>query len=139
MPSGSWFVPVVELEIALSIIYVALIAVRSSGAQIDRHGSFVVSLLIGLLHGLGFSFVLYELLLPNGAHLWKSLLSFNIGVEIGQVAIVLGVWIVLLIVGRLKKNYLKITRWVVALPCISVASFWMIERGKLLFDTFTVG
>ena len=78
----AWFVKTVELGSALSIIYVALIAVRGTGAPIDRYGSYVVTQLIGLFHRLGFAFVLHELLLHDGAHLWKTHSSFNVGVEI---------------------------------------------------------
>ncbi len=137
VPQGAWFVPAVELCIALSIIYVALIALRTSTPTIDRHASFIVTLAIGLLHGLGFSFVLHEILLPDGAHLWKSLVSFNIGVEIGQVAIVLVIWVFLMLIGRLKaqvKNLdLKyLAKWAVAVPCLLISSFWVVERIKPL-------
>ncbi len=137
VPAGAWFVPTVELCIAISIIYVALIAVRKTENRSDRHGSFLVTLAIGLLHGLGFSFVLQELLLPDGAHLWKSLLAFNIGVEVGQVMIVLAVWMALILVKALKKEMaLHIMRWAVALPCMIVSAYWVVERIKPIIEVF---
>ena len=106
---------------------------------IGWHESFIITFLIGLLHGLGFSFILHEFLLPNGAHLWKSLLSFNIGVEIGQIIIVAAVWAVLFLITRIKQSLLIPTRWVVALPCAAIAAFWIVERGRILYDSLPVG
>jgi uncharacterized membrane-anchored protein YitT (DUF2179 family) len=51
----------------------------------------IVAGLFGLVHGLGFSFVLEQDLQLAGSHLLTSLLSFNIGVEIGQLLFVLAV------------------------------------------------
>ena len=49
-------------------------------------------MLVGLVHGLGFSFVLHEILKLCSPNLWQSLIAFNVGVEIGQLGIVLLVW-----------------------------------------------
>ena len=133
VPSGAWFIPTVELGIALSIIYVAAIGIGSMDRSSRHHETFLVTLLIGLLHGLGFSFVLNEILLPNSAHLWKSLVAFNVGVEIGQIAIVFAVWLVLLAISRVKLSILNPARLVLLLPCIVVAAYWSFERGKSLF------
>jgi uncharacterized membrane protein YczE len=50
---------------------------------------FFVTCTIGLLHGLGFSFVLHKNLQITSADVWRSLLAFNVGVEIGQLTIIL--------------------------------------------------
>ena len=137
VPSGSWFIPSVELGIAISIIFVALAAISTSKRQSDSFSSFIVTLLIGLLHGLGFSFVLHELLLPNGAHLWKSLLAFNVGVEIGQVAIVTGVWIILLSLKKIRRSLLVPARWAVALPSLAIATYWAVQRFQSVMATIS--
>ena len=139
VPSGAWFIPTVELGIAVSIIWVAINAIRTWGRQYGQHESFIITFLIGLLHGLGFSFILHEFLLPNGAHLWKSLLSFNIGVEIGQIIIVAAVWAILFLITRIKQSLLIPTRWVVALPCAAIAALWIVERGRILYDSLPIG
>ena len=72
-PSGAWFIPAVELGIALSIIYAAITAVTNRG----EISSFLITTCIGLLHGLGFSFVLHEILKVDSPNLWVSLISFN--------------------------------------------------------------
>ncbi len=132
VPGGAWFVPAVETAIALTIIYAAAMILLSGRHASDSAVSYAVTTGIGLVHGLGFSFVLHELLLPGGAHLWKSLISFNIGVEIGQVLIVGAAWAVLLAVARISRSALVAAHWVVALPCIALASFWTLERGLSL-------
>ena len=132
VPSGSWFIPTVETAIAVSIIYAAVIALFSLRKASESIFSFAVITGIGLVHGLGFSFVLHELLLPGDAHLWKSLITFNIGVEIGQVLIVLVVWCMLLVLNRFNTQVITPVRWVVMLPCIGLATYWTVERAMML-------
>ena len=136
VPTGAWFVPTVETAIALSIIYAGIVALVAREHPRDSLAFFTITVVIGLIHGLGFSFVLHELLLPNGAHLWKSLLSFNVGVEIGQLLIVSGVWILLRIIVRASRSLLIPVRWLIAIPCIGLASSWTFERGTELLRMF---
>ena len=76
---------VVESVIALSIAYVALENLLPRYAASRR---WAVSFLFGLAHGFGFSSVLREIGLPK-ENLLLSLLNFNLGVEVGQLTIVL--------------------------------------------------
>jgi hydrogenase/urease accessory protein HupE len=75
---------VVEPLIALSIVFVGIDNLRARPGQ-DRRT--LLAFLFGLVHGFGFASVLRDFGLPAGAVGW-SLLSFNLGVEIGQAAIV---------------------------------------------------
>ena len=75
---------VVEPLIALSIAYVAIENLITRELHAWRIG---VVFLFGLLHGLGFAGVLRELGLPRGEFL-TALLSFNLGVEFGQVSVI---------------------------------------------------
>ncbi len=134
VPSGDWFIPTVETTIALSIIYAAVIALFATRKSSETIASFVVITCIGFLHGLGFSFVLHDLLLPGGAHLWKSLIAFNIGVEIGQILIVLVVWSVLLTLNQSYQRALTPVRWMVMLPCVGLATYWTVERTANLLQ-----
>ena len=79
-PSSLWFPPLIETLIALSIVYMAFENIV--GANIERR--WLIAFAFGLVHGFGFSFVLRETLQFAGSHLITSLLSFNVGVEIGQ-------------------------------------------------------
>jgi len=82
---------IVEPLIALSIAYVGLENIFSS--QLHRHRLILV-FAFGLLHGLGFASVLSEFELPQDAF-FTSLLSFNVGVELGQLAVITLAWLLL--------------------------------------------
>jgi hypothetical protein len=79
--------PPVEASIAMSIVLVASEALREK-ATLARRLPALVSFLFGLVHGLGFAGALKDIGLPQ-KHLPLALLCFNIGVEIGQLAMVL--------------------------------------------------
>src|SRR5215475_14040982 len=82
-PGALWFPPLIETLIATSIVYMALenIAVDSPRRR------WMITFLFGLVHGFGFSFGLQHTLQFAGSHLLTSLLSFNIGVELGQLLV----------------------------------------------------
>ena len=141
VPAALWFVPLVETGIALSIIVAALMALSSSTQSTDLAtaaasntngsfaiGGFVVTALIGMLHGLGFSFVLHEILGVTSSNIWISLLSFNVGVELGQLGIVVLIWPILFLLGKFLPAWLTKLRWLILLPCIGVAAYWCGER-----------
>jgi hypothetical protein len=82
-PAALWFPPLIEVLIAASIVYMALENIV--GAKLERR--WLVAFGFGLVHGFGFSFALRESLQFAGAHLLTSLVSFNVGVELGQLAV----------------------------------------------------
>jgi hypothetical protein len=82
-PGALWFPPLVETLIAVSILYMTLENVVSP--QLRRR--WAVTFVFGLVHGFGFSFALRETLQFAGSHLLTSLLSFNLGVELGQLMV----------------------------------------------------
>jgi hypothetical protein len=79
-PDALWFPPLIETLIATSVFYMALenIVVLRPGRR------WIITFLFGLVHGFGFSFILKNTLQFAGSHILTSLLSFNIGVELGQ-------------------------------------------------------
>ena len=85
-PSGLWFPPLVETLIAASIVFLALENIVRGNTTGPR---WIAAFALGLVHGFGFSFALRETLQFAGSHLLLSLLSFNVGVEIGQVLVLL--------------------------------------------------
>lgn len=85
VPAASWFPPLIETLIAASVVYMAIENIVGSRWQ----RRWLVAFGFGLVHGFGFSFALSETLQFAGNHLLTSLLAFNIGVEIGQLFIVL--------------------------------------------------
>jgi hypothetical protein len=84
-PDALWFPPLVETLIAASIFYMAIENII--GANIERR--WIMTFAFGLVHGFGFSFLLRERLQFAGAHLLSSLLAFNVGVEFGQLLVLM--------------------------------------------------
>ena len=84
VPDALWFPPLIETLIAASIVYMAFENIVGSHWQ----RRWVIAFGFGLVHGFGFSFALSETLQFAGTHLLTSLLAFNLGVEIGQLLIV---------------------------------------------------
>ena len=116
-----------KAAIALSIFFLGPEIVRSWRGETSftiRH-PWVVAFVFGLLHGFGFSTVLTTAGLPRAA-LPAALLGFNVGVEIGQLAFVLGV---LGIERVLRTLRIRWPRWVEALPGYAVGTlgaFWAV-------------
>jgi len=105
-----------ELFIILTIILTAIYQLFASKNTVKR-GKLVYAIIaiFGLIHGLGFSYLLKSMLNP-GESILVPLLMFNIGLEIGQVIIVLLVVSVLLLVGK----YAKAIEWHFKTALISV-------------------
>ncbi len=83
-PNALWFPPLIEALIAISIVYMAFENIV--GAKFQRR--WVIAFAFGLVHGFGFSFALRESMQFAGGHLLTALLSFNVGVELGQLLVV---------------------------------------------------
>jgi hypothetical protein len=83
-PSALWFPPLIETLIAVSIVYMALENIVG-GATVTRR--WMIAFGFGLIHGFGFSFALRQTLQLAGSHMLTSLLSFNVGVELGQLLV----------------------------------------------------
>ena len=129
-------VPVLPLNaaIALSILFLGPEIVRSWRGETSltiRH-PWVVAFLFGLIHGFGFAGALTSAGLPR-AELPLALLSFNVGVELGQVGFVL---LVVLLERSFRRLEIRWPRWVALLPGYAVGSlgaFWTIQRTVILF------
>jgi hypothetical protein len=83
-PSALWFPPLVEALIAASIVYMAL---ENIVGTTSVHRRWMITFAFGLVHGFGFSFALRQTLQFAGTHMLASLLSFNVGVELGQLLV----------------------------------------------------
>ena len=89
-PDALWFPPLVETLIATSIVFMALeniVAYASASAAPHLRRRWAITFVFGLVHGFGFSFALRQTMQFAGAHLLTSLLAFNVGVELGQVLV----------------------------------------------------
>jgi hypothetical protein len=80
----------------------------------------------GLIHGMGFANGLRELGLSH-LYFMETLLAFNIGVELGQIAAVLAVGIPIVLLARNDQSKAWLTRWI-SVTVFLIALFWLIER-----------
>ncbi len=139
-PHGAWFPPAIELTIALSIVLVAALVLRDTwrtgGRRLQTNGQlFALTGLIGLLHGYGFSFVFTDLLGGSAHRITVALAGFNVGVELGQLLIVLAVLAVLAAIARISAPSPKWVSSAIAAGAIVVAGVWVVERSLLLQST----
>jgi hydrogenase/urease accessory protein HupE len=123
--------PPVEASIALSIMLLAYEIVRSQRGQVSLTAQWpwVVAFSFGLLHGFGFASALSDIGLPQG-DIPLALLSFNVGVEIGQLIFIGCVLCVLALARRIKLPSVIEAHALTAVTFAigSVAAFWLIER-----------
>ncbi|MEO8482371.1 MAG: HupE/UreJ family protein [Acidobacteriota bacterium] len=126
-PDALWFPPLIETLIAASILYMALENILAA-----RFGHrWRVAFGFGLVHGFGFSFALRESMQFAGGHLLTSLFAFNIGVELGQLLVLLIVIPPLTWLCRVSRSERLAT--IVASAVVGhVAWHWMIDRGRAL-------
>lgn len=115
---------VVEPLIALSIVYVAVENVFTAKLHAWRP---VVVFCFGLLHGMGFAGVLSEIGLPRSEFV-PALLSFNLGVECGQLAVILAAFLVIGLPFRNKPWYRRRIVIPGSLMIAAVGLYWAIER-----------
>lgn len=119
----------VESVIALSILFLAVeIIKRKPGEQrLSERIPWIVAFAFGLLHGFGFAGALNEIGLPE-SDVPTALLTFNLGVEAGQVAIVAATMAVLAILRKWSASTQTIAIKAAAYAIGMIASFWFIER-----------
>jgi hypothetical protein len=115
---------IIEPVIALSIIFIAIENILTTKLHSWR---LIIVFLFGLVHGMGFAGALKELGLPKTQFL-NALITFNLGVELGQITAVL---ICFLLVGL----WFKSTKWYhkrIVIPASAligiIALYWTIER-----------
>jgi formate/nitrite transporter FocA (FNT family) len=97
----------------------------------DISRRWIIAFAFGLIHGFGFSFALRESLQFAGDHLLTALFGFNLGVEIGQIAVLL---VLIPALDLLFKYVLPERLGIIILSALiaHTAWHWMIERGEQL-------
>ncbi len=131
VPSAIWFPSLIETLIALSIVYMAL----ENIVGVKQRHRWKVTFGFGLIHGFGFSFLLTESMQFAGSHLVTSLLAFNLGVELGQILVLL---LMVPVIHLLFKHALPERLGVILLSAIVAhwAWHWMQDRfvGFMAYD-----
>jgi hypothetical protein len=135
VPDALWFPPLIETLIAVTIVALALENIvyaalgKDVGSGIPRR--WMIAFAFGIVHGFGFSFALRETLQFAGDHLLTSLLAFNIGVEIGQLAVLL---VLIPFIGLLFRYVVPERLGIIVLSALVAHTgwHWMIEREEQL-------
>lgn len=127
IPDVLWFPPLIETLIALSIVYMAFENIV--GAKLEHR--WMVTFGFGLVHGFGFSFLFSDTLQFAGGHLFSSLLAFNIGVELGQILVLL---LVIPLLNMLFRYFVEERIGGILLSALLAHSawHWMLDRGATL-------
>jgi len=121
----------IEVAIAASVLALAVELARPPAPTFVRRRPWTMAVAFGLLHGLGFAAALREAGLPAG-EIPLALLSFNVGIELGQVLFVLGVLALRRVVGNLPG---RLPAWARRIPVYgmgSLAGYWWLERAIAL-------
>jgi hypothetical protein len=119
---------VVEPIIALSILFVAIENLLLTELKPWR---IILVFMFGLIHGMGFASSLNEIGLPRNKFL-TSILSFNVGVELGQISIILGVFMLLVLPFGKRVDYRKWFVFPISIVIAIVAAYWTVQRAFLI-------
>jgi hypothetical protein len=132
-PDALWFPPLVEVLIAASIAWMALenIVLASTGETGKLERRWMLAFGFGLIHGFGFAFALKESLQFAGKHLALSLFSFNVGVELGQILVLL---VAVPALGLLYRRVVPEKIGVIILSALitHTAWHWLLDRWTAL-------
>lgn len=129
VPDARWFVPLIETLIAATIVFMALENIV--GSRIERRWVFAFA--FGIVHGFGFSFLLRDSLQFAGDHLVTSLLAFNVGVEIGQLVVLV---VLIPALGWLFRHAVAERLGIVIISAFVAHTgwHWLTERGDELLQ-----
>ena len=124
----------VEAVIALSIVFLAVELARHHGGAdgLTYKKPWLVAFMFGLLHGFGFAGTLTQIGIP-ASDIPLALLSFNVGVEAGQLGFIA---VVLALVYSLRTLEITPPAWTRPIPAYTIgsfASFWFLNRCALIF------
>lgn len=119
----------VEALIALSIIFLAVeIAKQGPGRpRLTERAGWILAFLFGLLHGFGFAGALREIGVPDG-DVAIALLTFNLGVETGQLLIIAVCLLTISACRKLAPNVLRPAVVTASYVIGTIAAFWFFER-----------
>jgi len=123
----------IETMIALSILLLARELLSKKKSYTKEHLEFV-TFIFGLLHGFGFSNALSNIGLVHD-EIVISLLSFNIGIELGQLLFVFIISIILFFLKRFNMVLEKILYNLIPYLIGIISSYWFIERMLNLSET----
>lgn len=92
----------IEFLIPLTILFTAILNLSKYGPNPESKGKYWISILFGIIHGLGFSNY-YEMLVMGENKYWSALLPFNLGIELGQI-LIFAIFLVIMFFGQVLMN-----------------------------------
>jgi HupE / UreJ protein len=122
-PDGLWFPPLIETLIAASILYMALENILAEQPRMR----WAIAFGFGLIHGFGFSFALRNTLQFAGSHVLTSLFSFNLGVELAQILVLIVMVLGLNLLLRMASRP-RIVVLIISALVAHTAWHWLGER-----------
>ncbi|MEN9369514.1 MAG: hypothetical protein RI952_379 [Bacteroidota bacterium] len=117
---------IIEWIIALTIFYTCI---ENLYLIKFKHAKIYIVACFGLIHGIGFSQTLMELFMGMEYNPWNTLLPFNIGVEIGQVLVLLLFMIIIHLIGKVGFFNQKKINQMISIPVAMVSLFWLFQRN----------
>lgn len=126
---------IIELLIPITIIITAGFNLKRVGQEIIvvKPVQYLMALFFGLIHGLGFSYLLRSLL-GKTASIVQPLFAFNVGLEAGQIIIILCILFITMFIDKLFPTHLRNRKIVFLLAAIAVALTMCVERGVYLLN-----
>lgn len=117
----------VEALIALSIVFLAVELARGTRETLTRRLPWLVAFVFGLLHGFGFAGALREIGLPEG-EVPAALVSFNLGVEAGQLLVIAAVLAIRFVVLKTRPRFEPPLVRVATYGIGIIGAYWLIDR-----------
>jgi len=119
----------IEFLIPVTIVITAISNIWQKDFQFKTRFPLIYffALFFGLIHGMGFASSLNEIGLPPGKF-YTSILSFNVGVELGQIAVITAVFLLIIIPQRNRTWYRRLIVYPFSLLIALVAAYWTFER-----------
>ncbi len=130
MPSS-----IIELLIPITIIITAGSNLKRVGQEtiVVKPVQYLMALFFGLIHGLGFSYLLRSLL-GKTELIVKPLFAFNVGLEAGQIIIIICILFISMFIDKLFPTHLRNRKIVFLVAVIAVALTMCVERGVYLLN-----
>jgi hypothetical protein len=118
---------IIEPLIALSISYIAFENILQKKLSLNSSlARYIIIFIFGLIHGLGFAFVLGDIGL-NASQFILSLVSFNLGVEIAQIGIIIILFLIMTVPSR-QPWYSNYIQYPISAIIGLIGLYWFIER-----------
>lgn len=130
----TWFIPAIEFLVAFSIVIMATLVILKKRGSVG----FWMATALGVLHGFGFSFMLMNMIGSYDASPIVPLLGFNIGVEIGQLAIVATLFLLLFLVNIFARKLTRFLRYGIVMFAFVSAAVMLFDRGAILVKLFDI-